>query len=66
MNFVYAGVTMNRKSLEEVLLTQVKQPKEIIEECIQFLTKYPDGDFRVNNKKITLLQENKGEVVKNG
>lgn len=66
MNFVYAGVTMNRKSLEEVLLTQVKQQKEIIEECIQFLTKYPDGDFRVNNKKITLLQENKGEVVKNG
>lgn len=57
---------MNRKSLEEVLLTQVKQPKEIIEECIQFLTKYHDGDFRVNNKKITLLQENKGEVVKNG
>lgn len=60
MEFVYAGMTMNRKSLEEALEKQVREPKDVINNCIQFLTKYPDGDFRINNKKLALSPEDKG------
>lgn len=60
MEFVYAGMTMNRKSLEEALEKQVREPKDVINDCIQFLTKYPDGDFRINNKKLALSPEDKG------
>lgn len=60
MEFVYAGMTMNRKSLEEALEKQVREPKDVINDCIQFLTKYPEGDFRINNKKLALSPEDKG------
>lgn len=60
MEFIYAGMPMNRNSFEIVLKDKgISKPNEIIDECIQFLSEFPDGDFKINNKKITLIQENK-------
>lgn len=60
MEFIFSEMRMNRNSLEIALRDKgISKPNEIIGECIQFLSEFPDGDFRINNKKITLIQENK-------
>lgn len=68
MEFIFSEMRMNRNSLEIALRDKgisISKPNEIIDECIQFLSEFPDGDFRINNKKITSIQENKRKRDKN-
>lgn len=55
MKFIYKGLILDRKTMEETLHDlHVPDAKGTLDECIRFLKENPDGLFCVNNHEIKI------------
>ena len=58
MKYEFDGETLSEKSvLEKIEETGFSNSKEVLNRAVNFLKKYPDGEYRINKREIKLLKD---------